>query len=126
MDGEKKKLTRGELMVYVRQADPDLRAAAYQELYRVYGEDGPHPRRRSTRPWCATGATRTCPAQVFQPDRGAQPGTTIFLMRWSTPCWMSASDNAAIFQRFFRLKARWLGLQRLRRYDIYAPVARLR
>ena len=36
-----KELTRGELMVYVRHHDPDLRATAYQELYRVYGEDGP-------------------------------------------------------------------------------------
>ncbi len=36
VDGETKELTRGELMVYVRGADPDLRAKAYQELYRVY------------------------------------------------------------------------------------------
>ena len=28
-------------MMYVRTADPDLRAKAYQELYRVYGNDGP-------------------------------------------------------------------------------------
>ena len=41
VDGEDKELTRGELMVYVRQHDPDLRAQAYQELYRVYGKDGP-------------------------------------------------------------------------------------
>ena len=41
VDGEVKELTRGELMVYVRQHDADLRAAAYQELYRVYGEEGP-------------------------------------------------------------------------------------
>jgi len=32
--------------------------------------------------------------------------------------------NAVVFQRFFRLKARWLGLDRLRRYDIYAPVTK--
>src|SRR3972149_6480453 len=41
VNGEEKELTRGELMVYVRQAAPDLRARAYQELYRVYGYDGP-------------------------------------------------------------------------------------
>jgi len=41
VDGEEKELTRGELMVYVRSSNPDLRAGAYQELYRVYGEDGP-------------------------------------------------------------------------------------
>ena len=40
VNGEEKELTRGELMVYVQQHDPELRAAAYQELYRVYGEDG--------------------------------------------------------------------------------------
>ncbi len=32
--------------------------------------------------------------------------------------------NAALFQRYFQLKARWLGMERLRRYDIYAPVAK--
>lgn len=30
--------------------------------------------------------------------------------------------NAGIFQRYFRLKAGWLGLGKLRRYDIYAPL----
>src|SRR5690554_6402705 len=30
--------------------------------------------------------------------------------------------NAVIFQRFFRLKARLLGMEKLRRYDVYAPV----
>src|SRR4030067_3688595 len=32
--------------------------------------------------------------------------------------------NAPLFQRYFRLKAKWLGMDRLRRYDIYAPVAK--
>jgi len=41
VNGELKELTRGELMALVRTADPDLRARAYQELYRVYGEDAP-------------------------------------------------------------------------------------
>ena len=41
VEGEIKELTRGELMVYARHHDPDLRARAYQELYRVYGADAP-------------------------------------------------------------------------------------
>jgi oligoendopeptidase F len=41
VDGEVKEMTRGQLMVLVRSSDPDLRAAAYQEQYRVYGDDGP-------------------------------------------------------------------------------------
>ncbi len=36
-----KGITRGELMVYVRESDPDVRARAYQELYRVYTKDAP-------------------------------------------------------------------------------------
>jgi oligoendopeptidase F len=32
--------------------------------------------------------------------------------------------NATVFQRYFRLKARWLGVDKLRRYDIYAPVVK--
>jgi oligoendopeptidase F len=31
-------------------------------------------------------------------------------------------QNAAVFQRYFRLKAGWLGMERLRRYDIYASL----
>ncbi|HEX9597026.1 MAG TPA: M3 family metallopeptidase, partial [Anaerolineales bacterium] len=34
-----------------------------------------------------------------------------------------AEKNAGIFQRFFKLKAKLLGMKQLRRYDIYAPVA---
>jgi oligoendopeptidase F len=36
----------------------------------------------------------------------------------------AARKNAKIFHRYFRLKAKQLGLQKLRRYDIYAPVAK--
>ena len=41
VEGKTQEMTRGELMVYARHHNPDLRAAIYQELYRVYGEDGP-------------------------------------------------------------------------------------
>ena len=59
IDGQVKELTRGEIMVYVRQHDRDLRAKAYQELYRVYGDDGPILGLYLTRRWCAIGATST-------------------------------------------------------------------
>jgi oligoendopeptidase F len=120
--GQKKKLTRGELMVHVRQADPNLRAAAYRELYRVYGQDGPilsqiysalardwHNEHLGLRHFAAPLAVRNLHNDL--PD--AVVDMLLEVCR----------ANAGVFQRFFRLKARWLSLPRLRRYDIYAPVA---
>ncbi len=123
VNGEEKELTRGELMVYVRGADPDLRAAAYRELYRVYGNDG------------------TILGQIYQALVRDWRNEQINLRKHRTP--MSARNlvndlpdavvdtlldvcagNVDVFQRYFRLKARWLQMERLRRYDIYAPVAK--
>ncbi len=123
VNGEEKELTRGELMVYVRGSDPDLRAAAYQELYRVYGNDG------------------TILGQIYQALVRDWRNEQINLRKHRTP--MSArnlvndlpdavvdtlldvcANNVDVFQRYFRLKARWLKMDRLRRYDIYAPVAK--
>jgi len=41
VDGHTEELTRGELMIYTRSHKADLRAVAYQELYKVYEQDGP-------------------------------------------------------------------------------------
>ena len=38
IDGEVKELTRDALMVHARDPRPEVRAAIYQELYRVFGE----------------------------------------------------------------------------------------
>ncbi|MCB0183131.1 MAG: oligoendopeptidase F, partial [Caldilineaceae bacterium] len=39
VEGEKQTLTRDALMGYAQSRQPELRAAAYQELYRVYSQD---------------------------------------------------------------------------------------
>ncbi|GAB4523026.1 MAG: M3 family oligoendopeptidase [Anaerolineales bacterium] len=122
VDGETKELTRGELMALVRTPDADLRARAYQELYRVYGEDG------------------ALLGQVYQTIVRDWYNENITLRKFATP--NSARNlhndlpdavvdtlldvcrqNAPLFQRYFRLKARHLGMDTLRRYDIYAPVS---
>ncbi len=121
VDGQEKELTRGELMVYVRGADPDLRAGAYRELYRVYGVDAP------------------ILGQIYQALVRDWRNEQITLRNYASPIAARnlvndlpdavvdtlldvSKDNVGVFQRFFRLKARWLGIERLRRYDIYAPV----
>ena len=120
--GEEKEITRGELMTFVRMPDADLRAAAYRELYRVYGNDG------------------TILGQMYQTVVRDWRNENIGLRHYASP--ISARNlgndipdevidtlldvcqkNAPIFQRFFKLKARLLKMERLRRYDIYAPIA---
>jgi len=125
VEGEEKELTRGELMVYARNHDPQVRAAAYQELYRVYGQDGPilgqvyqtmvtdwHSEQIDLRHFPSPIAARNLANDI--PDGVVE--TLLEVCR----------RNAPVFQRFFRLKASRLGMDRLRRYDIYAPLAQSR
>jgi oligoendopeptidase F len=123
VEGEKKELTRGELMMYVRGSDPDLRASAYQELYRVYGEDG------------------AILGQMYQTTARDWRNENLSLRNFSSPiaarnlgndipdeaveALLNVSEkNSGLFQRYFKLKAKHLKLPRLRRYDIYAPLAK--
>ncbi len=123
VDGEAKELTRGELMVYVRGHDSGLRARAYQELYRVYGIDAPilgqmyqtlvrdwHNENLDVRHFSSPLAVRNLANDI--PDDVVDTLLKV------------CQDNRTVFQRFFQLKARWLGMGRLRRYDIYAPVVK--
>ncbi len=121
VDGEEKELTRGELMTYVRGADPELRAKAYQELYRVYGEDAPilgQIYQNLVRDWRNENVALRgfgSPISVRNlindiPDEIID--TLIEVTR----------KNLGVFQRYFKLKAKKLGVDKLRRYDIYAPV----
>lgn len=123
VEGKKQDLTRGELMVYARHHDPDLRAAIYQELYRVYGEDGP------------------ILGQIYQTVVRDWANENIDLRNYQSPIAVRnlqndipdqavsalldvCESNAPTFQRYFDLKSRWLKMDHLRRYDVYAPVAK--
>jgi oligoendopeptidase F len=122
VDGEVKEMTRGELMSHVRTADPDLRARAYQELYRVYGDDGPilgQMYQTLVRDWRNENVTlrkHANPIAARNLDNDIPNEAVDILLD-------VAEKNAAIFQRFFKIKARMLGMDKLRRYDIYAPVS---
>ena len=124
VDGETKELTRGQLMAYVQGPNSDLRAQAYQELYRVYGADSP------------------ILGQMYQTRARDWFNENIGLRKFSSPMSVRnlqndipdeavnalldvARKNTKIFQRYFKLKAKQLGVAsgKLRRYDIYAPIA---
>lgn len=121
VEGKEHQLTRGELMVYARSADANLREAAYRELYRVYGEDGNilgQLYQSIVRDWYNENiGLRKYPAPISVRNLGNNiPDEAIATLL--SVC----RQNATIFQRFFRLKARLIGVERLRRCDIYAPV----
>ena len=121
INGEEKEMTRGELMALVRESDPDLRAKAYQELFRVYEADAP------------------ILGQIYQAISRDWRNENVNLRGFNSPISVRnlvndipdevieilldvTRKNAKHFQRFFRLKAKRLGVEKLTRYDIYAPV----
>ncbi len=123
VDGEIQELTRGELMVYARHHDPDLRARAYQELYRVYGNDGPilgQMYQTLVRDW----ANEQVDLRKFASPISARNLINDIPDQVVDTLLEVCQRNATVFQRYFRLKARWLGVERIRRYDVYAPVAK--
>jgi oligoendopeptidase F len=120
--GEKKSLTRGELTVYSRSADANLRAASYRSLYQVYSRDGQilgQIYSTLVRDWRNENVRlRKFSSPIAARNLGNDlPDKVVRLLL--DVC----QSNTAVFQRFFALKARTLGVPRLRRYDIYAPVA---
>ncbi len=122
IDGASRKLTRDELMGHAFSPRPELREAAYRELYRVYSQQANvlgqiyanivrdwHEEQVVLRGYPSAIAVRNLDNDI--PDRAVDVLLDV------------ARENRGIFQRYFRLKAGWLGVERLRRYDIYAPLA---
>jgi oligoendopeptidase F len=123
VDGEVKDLTRGELMSFVRSDNPDLRARAYQELYRVYGDDASilgQMYQTIVRDWRNEQVTLRHHKSPLSARNLVNdlPDEVIDLLL------ETCRKNTTVFERFFKLKARLLGMEKLRRYDIYAPVAK--
>ena len=123
VDGGAKELTRGELMVYVRGSVPDLRAKAYQELYRVFAADSAvlgQIYQALVRDWRNENLTmRHFPSPISARNLGNDvPDEAVETLL------EVGRRNAPLFQRYFRLKAKMLKLPRLRRYDLYAPLAK--
>jgi oligoendopeptidase F len=122
VDGENKRLTRDQLTNYYRHTSPEVRCAAYQELYRVYGDNATilaQIYNHRVRDWHTEGIelrgyASPISARNFGNDLPDKVVETLLAV---------CKANAPIFQRYFHYKAGALGLDHLRRYDIYAPLA---
>ena len=121
VDGELKRMSREEVMAHAYSADPEMRAAAYQSLYKVYEEEASILAQiyiNLVRDWYNENVTLRSyesPIAVRNLNNDIPYAAVQALLE-------VARRNAPLFQRYFTLKAKWLGVDKLRRYDIYAPL----
>ncbi len=123
VDGEKHLLTRDALMSYAFSPDASLREQAFKTLYETYKREGPilgqiyqylvrnwHNENVDMRKFASPISVRNLSNDI--PDEAIDTLLDV------------AKQNVSVFQRYFRLKAKWLGVDRIRRFDLYAPVTR--
>ncbi len=121
IDGAKKKLTRDELMIHVRHPAPEIRAAAYQEQFRVYRQEA------AVLAQLYIHRVRDASVENLNLRRFAAPITARNLANDMPDAVVETLlkvciEQSGVFHRYFKLKAGWLGLSKLRRYDLYAPL----
>jgi oligoendopeptidase F len=121
VDGERKEMTRAELSTYFRDPSAEMRAAAYQELYAVYSDRA------------------TVLGQIYNHRMRDWANENVSLRKFNSPIAVRnlandvpdpvvktllevCRENMSLFHRYFRFKASQLGQDRLRRYDVYAPI----
>jgi oligoendopeptidase F len=121
-DGEKKKLSRSEISAHFYSPDSGTRKKAYQKLYQVYEADAKILGQiyvNRVRDWASEnlelrGFTSAIGVRNMANDLPDEAIETLLDV---------CAESAPLFRRYFRLKAKWLGMERLRRYDLYAPLA---
>lgn len=121
LDGVEMDLTRGEIMSHWRHKDPEIRAAAYQKHYDRFAEDAAilgQIYQNLARDWYNEHVylrkqKNSISARNMSNDLPNEVVDTLLDV---------ARKNTGVFQRYFRLKARHLGVECLSRYDLLAPV----
>jgi oligoendopeptidase F len=120
--GRTTRLTREQLMGYVRHPLASVRREAYRALFKVYGEQRDvlgEMYKSLVQDWGSEGLTlRHYPSPIAVrnvtndvPEKAVEALLT------------TCRKNAGIFQQYFRLKGRLLKIKTFRRYDLYAPYA---
>lgn len=118
---KKKKLTREQLSVFLKNPDPNMRKLAYRSLFSkfefskgVLGEIY----QNIVLNWRDEGIEirgYSSPISIQNIGNDVDEKTVKSLLE-------VCKNNAPIFQKFFRLKSNILKTKKLRRYDLYAPI----
>lgn len=112
--------TKSEVLRHVASPHPEIREAAYRALLQAYEKN----RERYftiyqavVKDWVNEAKLRGYPAPIsVRNNSNNLPDEAVdTLLR-------VCSENTGIFQRYFCFKAKELGMKRLRRFDLYAPL----
>ncbi|HUI86400.1 MAG TPA: M3 family oligoendopeptidase, partial [Nitrososphaerales archaeon] len=120
-DGKPREFVRDEVSEMYASPDPAMREAAYRAVLARYASEGNvlgEVYRTIVRDWRNEYVKlRAYPTPISArnlendvPDRSVETLLTV------------CRKNAAVFQDFFSLKAKMLGVKKLSRFDIYAPL----
>ncbi len=121
VDGKTTHNTRDSLMTFVRDMRPEVRKAAYKELFAVFGKDESVLSQLyvyRVRDWAKEqiGLRKfKSPINVRNMSNDIPDDVVETLL---SVC----KDNSHVFHDYFKLKAQWLELPKLRRFDLYAPI----
>jgi oligoendopeptidase F len=123
INGKKKKLTREELTVLVRNANAKTRETAYKTLLTKYQNNKGvlgEIYQNITLNWRDEGIEirgYSSPISIRNIANDVDDKTVQSLLE-------VCKANADVFYEFFSYKAKMLGLKKLRRYDLYAPTVK--
>ncbi len=126
IDGETRSVTRDQINGFAFSPDGGVRRRAYDEFFNVYSRESKILGQiyvHRVRDWDAENRQLRgfpTPLSVRNMDNDL-PDRAVFTLL------DAVQEGAAVFQRYFRLKAGWLSGDRdrqvLSRYDLYAPLA---
>lgn len=122
VDGQKKKLTQSELVVQVRNAKPEMREAAYKVLLKMYKKNKAvlgEVYCAIVRDWYNEQLTvRKYKSPIEVRNKGNDiPDEAVKVML--DVC----KENTGVFKKYFEAKAKVLGLSKMNRFHLYAPVS---
>jgi len=120
VDGKQRTLTREQLSIYIRSPKARVREAAYKELHRVFGgQQDMIGEMYST--LVSDWKNENLTLRKFSEPVAARNLSNDVPDEAVTALLAACTQNAGVFQEYFRLKGRLCGIKPMNRYHLYAP-----
>jgi oligoendopeptidase F len=121
IDGTTHTMSRSQLMDFIRDPSSELREAAYRSflgVYRRHRGELAQIYKHIAADWHSENVDLrgiSSPISVRNLDNGVPDEIVEILLE-------TCRENAGLYQRYFGIKSKLLGLEQLRRFDLYAPL----